>query len=78
MQHELNTNFSILSVISYYDVFAHPLSAEEIHFRMSKSETIENIKIELDALVESKLINKHKGYFFLPHRPNEIVEQRKK
>lgn len=77
MQHELNTNFSILSVISYYDIFAHPLSAEEIHFRMSKSETIENIKIELDALVESKLINKHKDYFFLPHHSNEIVEQRK-
>lgn len=77
MQNETHTNFSILSALCYYDVFAHPLSLEEIHLRMNKAETLENIKSELSTLIELNIIKHHQGYFFLPHHSNEIVDQRK-
>ncbi len=77
MQNEIHTNFSILSTLCYYDVFAHPLSLEEIHSRMNKADTIENIKSELSVLVELNIVKQHEAYFFLPHHSNEIVDLRK-
>lgn len=78
MKNEIHTTFSILSALCYYDVFAHPLSLEEIHLRMNKAETIENIKNELSTLVELNIVKQYQGYFFLSHHSTEIVEQRKK
>lgn len=77
MQNETHTNFSILSALCYYDVFEHPLSLQEIHLRMNKSETLDNITSELSVLIELNIIKHHQGYFFLAHHSNNIVEQRK-
>ena len=77
LQEEIPTNISLLSALCYYDVFAHPLTIEEIHLRMNKSENLEKVKNEVCDLVQLKIIKEHKGYYFLPNHSNEIVSQRK-
>jgi hypothetical protein len=69
---------SLLSVLAYFDVFNHPLLAEEIHYYCNvENISIEEINIELRALADLDIIKSNGRYFFLKNSDNiqkRIVE----
>jgi Zn-finger nucleic acid-binding protein len=68
----------ILKTILYYNIFKHPLTLEEIFaFCASPSDNRENIKRELDTLVngDDKLLGTLNGYYFVVPN-NQYVEER--
>lgn len=68
---------SILSLLAYFSVFKHPLTLDELvyycHFKKSKKEEIAN---EIDQLIESGIVNRRDGYYYLSDEENYIERRR--
>jgi hypothetical protein len=68
---------SILRTLIYFDIFNHPLQANEIHQYLYKNHTsLEDTANSLDYLLQSGFLKKKENYFLLNSNSN-IIERRK-
>jgi hypothetical protein len=76
-----NTSFylqrSVLSSLCYFDVFAHPLTKEEIRNTLSVQALPEELTHTLELLLERSIILEKDGFYFLAERDATIVAARK-
>lgn len=68
---------AILSVLCYFHVFQHPLTASEILANCPLKTTDKEIESALRYLLLSGTIKTHKGFYFLSEQSNTIVDERK-
>ena len=67
----------ILHTIAYFDVFAYPLTKDQLNAFLSYNVTTENeLNHALDRLVEKKLIHTAQEYFYASTRTEVIVRER--
>ena len=67
---------SVIRTLLYYDLFKHPLKADEIYsFLGTNGVTEHNVTDALDELVKEKLIFKH-GIFFSLHNNDDTIHRR--
>jgi len=67
---------AILTVICYYEVFSHPLTAEEIKKNLPVLISEENFAEDLKELLTECLLSCHEGFYFLSANEKSIVGQR--
>jgi len=69
---------NIVKTLSYFDVFDHPLSAYEVYSTLSEnSVTPPDVDHVLMRLVQNGAIGSHHSYYFLKHRKECIVSNRR-
>lgn len=67
----------ILQTLQYFDIFLHPLKAEEIYNFLGTKSSVSAINNELGKMVVSGQIQKEDGYFHLGNS-RAYIEKRKK
>ena len=67
----------ILRVILYFDIFAHPVSVEEIHtFLPSRVSSRTSIEHALESLQRKSLLRMQRRYYFLSSASDRCVGER--
>jgi hypothetical protein len=81
VEQTVNASFSlqrsVLSTLCYFDVFAHPLTKDEIRNTLAVQASPEAISQTLELLTECQLIAEKSGFYFLAERNSHIVAARK-
>lgn len=71
----MNTGYSILKVLVYFDIFDYPLTQEEIRFYLDKCIKDDELANFLSQLMQENKIRKH-GEFFSLQNEKTIAEKR--
>jgi len=67
----------IVRVLAYYDLFAYPLTASEIHIFLPEGDVgADELNESLAGLVDQGRLGCSDGYYYLPHRDSAIVRRR--
>ncbi len=66
-----------LRVLLYYDLFLYPITLHEIHrFCESDDYSLEEINAELANLADREIVSYQRGFWYMSHQNQEIVERR--
>jgi len=69
---------SIIRALAYYDIFAYPLTAEEVYYNLGNNHTnVEEITSELVKLASSNIIYCKENFFLLNDDDNYVRRRRK-
>ncbi|MDD8017328.1 MAG: nucleotidyltransferase domain-containing protein [Bacteroidota bacterium] len=73
-----NLEQEIIRTIAYFDVFAYPLTTDQVYYFLSRnSVTPSHIKETAEELTARGLLHQHCEYFFFPNRSPSLVTSRK-
>ena len=78
MQHSFSIlQQDILRTLAYFDVFAYPLSGEQIYTYLPRnSVSPPQVEETLNSLVMSGLVQSANGFYFFPDRPASVITER--
>ncbi|MFW0862051.1 MAG: hypothetical protein ACKKL6_00480 [Candidatus Komeilibacteria bacterium] len=71
---------NILNTIKYFDIFEYPLTAWECYHWLYGGEktTFEDIKRELETLIENKEVETLDGFYFLPGKDKHVETRQRR
>ena len=68
-------NLAVLNVLAYYDVFDYPLTIDEI-YRFSKGLSKDQVRLDLNNLVDNSIIYKANDLYSLKNDPVAIIKRK--
>jgi hypothetical protein len=66
----------VYKTICYFDIFSHPLKAEEILKFCGEKMNMDQLKVSLEELIQRGIIKKSKGYYHLSGSSDSIISKR--
>jgi hypothetical protein len=70
------TSRQVYKTLCYFDIFNHPLKAEEILKFCGERMSIDQLKVSLEELHQKGIIKKSKGYYYLSGNSDSIISKR--
>lgn len=67
---------SIFRTLAYFELFQHPLTAQELHFYLDQPVDETVLQSALQQLLQEHRLFNHSGYYYLQNQPS-VVERRK-